>query len=78
MKYNFNQISKLLEKLFKSGFDSEKKILSIDIGDLVKIPEVSSLEIMIILDLKKAIKNKKIIAFLSGNKEEEIKWIILY
>ncbi len=73
MKYNFNQISKLLEKLFKSGFDSEKKILSIDIGDLVKIPEVSSLEIMIILDLKKAIKNKKIIAFLSGNKEEEIK-----
>ncbi len=71
MNYNFNNISKLLDKLFKVGFDTEKAILMISLDDLTKIPDISSIEIAIILDLKKAIKSKKIIAFLSGNKERK-------
>jgi len=66
-KFNYIQISKLLEKLFKVGFNDEKAILNIQLEDLVKINDISNNEIAILLDLKKAIRNKKIIAFLSGN-----------
>lgn len=81
MNYNLGNISKLLEKLFKAGFDTEKTILMMSLEDLTKIPDITSLEITIILDLKSAIKTKKIIAFLSGNKniekKEEKKWKII-
>lgn len=73
MNYNLGNISKLLEKLFKAGFDTEKTILMMSLEDLTKIPDITSLEITIILDLKSAIKTKKIIAFLSGNKNTEKK-----
>lgn len=68
-KYNFNQITKLLEKLFKAGFNDEKNILAIQLDDLEKIQDISSTDITIIIDLKKAIKSKKIIAFLNCNEE---------
>ena len=66
-KYNLNLITKTLEKLFKAGFNTDKKILAMQMSDLKKIPTLSSNEIMIIIEFKEAIKNKKIIAFLSGN-----------
>lgn len=68
-KYNFSQITKLLEKIFKAGFNDEKSILAIQLDDLDKIPDISSSDITIIIDLKKAIKAKKIIAFLNCNEE---------
>ena len=68
-KYNFNQITKLLEKLFKAGFNDEKNILAIQLDDLEKIQDISSTDITIIIELKKAIKSKKIIAFLNCNEE---------
>lgn len=70
-KYNLNQITKTLDKLFKAGFVDEKSILAIKLDDLEKIQDVTSVEITIIIDLKRAIKNKKIIAFLSCNQERE-------
>lgn len=71
VKYNFGNITKLLEKLFKAGFDTEKSILGLNLEDLQKINDITSSEITIILDLKKAIRNKKLIAFLSRNEEEK-------
>ena len=68
-KYNFSQITKLLEKIFKAGFNDEKSILAIQLDDLDKIPDISSGDITIIIELKKAIKTKKIIAFLSSSEE---------
>ena len=50
VKYNFGNITKLLEKLFKAGFDTEKSILSISLEDLQKINDITSSEITIILD----------------------------
>lgn len=70
-KYNLNQITKTLDKLFKTGFNDEKSILAIKLDDLEKIQDVTSVEITIIIELKRAIKNKKIIAFLSCNQERE-------
>lgn len=69
-KYNLSQITKTLEKLFEAGFNTDKKILALKLEDLEKISNLQSLETFIIIDFKKAIKNKDIIAFLSGNKEE--------
>lgn len=69
-KYNLNQITKALEKLFGAGFNSDKKILAMKIEDLIKIGNLTSSEIAIIIDYRMAVKNKQITAFLSGYKEK--------
>ncbi len=71
VKYNFTQVTKLLEKIFKAGFNDEKSILAIQLDDLEKIPDISSTDITILLELKRAIKSRKLIAFLSCNNERE-------
>ena len=68
-KYNLSQITKVLEKIFKAGFKTEKDILNIKLDDLTRILDVNGNEIIILLDLKKAIKNRQIIAFLSNSDE---------
>lgn len=68
-KYNLSQITKVLEKIFKAGFKTEKDILNIKLDDLTRIQDVNGNEIIILLDLKKAIKNRQIIAFLSNSGE---------
>lgn len=70
-KYNLTQITKLLEKIFNAGYDTEKSIISMGLEDLEKIPELSSTDITILIDLKKAVKSKKILDFLKGNKEKK-------
>ena len=50
-KYNLNQITKTLDKLFKAGFVDEKSILAIKLDDLEKIQDVTSVEITIIIDM---------------------------
>ncbi len=68
-KYNLSQITKVLEKIFKAGFKTEKDILNIKLDDLTRIQDINGNEIIILLDLKKAIKNRQIIAFLSNSEE---------
>lgn len=65
------QIAKTLEKLFQAEFDTDKKILSMKLEDLSKIENLQANEAMIIIDFKKAIKERRIIAFLSGNEGKE-------
>lgn len=69
-KYNLNQITKTLEKLFSAGFNTDKKILAMKLEDLEKFDNLSSSEMLIIIDFKKAVRNKQLIAFLSGHKEK--------
>jgi len=71
MDKSFNQITKVLEKVFKAGFKTEKDILGIQLDDLVKISDISGPEIMTIIELKKAIKTRNLIAFLSGYSEKK-------
>lgn len=68
-KYNLSQITKVLEKIFTAGFKTEKDILNIKLDDLTRIQDINGNEIIILLDLKKAIKNRQIIAFLSNSDE---------
>ena len=69
-KYNLGQITKTLEKLFGAGFNTDKKILAMKLEDLEKLNNLTSSEMMIIIDFKRAIKNRQIISFLSGYKEK--------
>ena len=71
MEKHLNLVTKVLEKIFKAGFITEKDILAIQLDDLVRVPDINGNEIMIIIELKKAIKNRKIIAFLSGCEERK-------
>lgn len=64
-------MTKLLEKIFKAGFNDEKSILAIQLEDLEKIQDISSTDITIIIELKKAIKTRRIIAFLSCTDEKK-------
>ena len=49
-KYNLSSITKLLEKLFKAGFNTEKDILAIQLDDLQKIQDITPIEITIIIN----------------------------
>ena len=69
-KYNLGQITKTLEKLFGAGFNTDKKILAMKLEDLEKLNNLTSSEMMIIIDFKRAIRNRQIISFLSGYKEK--------
>ena len=70
-KYNVHQIAKTLDKIFTAGFTNEKKILNIQLEDLQNIPDLSAGEVNIIIKLKKAIKNKNLIAFLEESQIEK-------
>ena len=61
-KNYLNQITKTLDKLFSAGFNTEKKILAMQLEDLEKINNLTSSEMMIIIEFKRSIKNKQIIA----------------
>ena len=40
-KYNLNSISKAFEKLFNAGFNTSKKIATLDIKEVRKIPNLT-------------------------------------
>ena len=70
-KFNTLVIAKTLDKLFSKGFNTEKTILAMTMEDLGKLPDVSANDMAIIIDLKRAIKSKQIISFLSGYEEKK-------
>lgn len=67
-KYTLMQSIKTLEKLFKNGIDTEKKIKSLKWEEL---KEYSPIEKSFIMDFKDAISKKDIIGFLAGKEIDE-------
>ena len=66
----------VLEKLALSGADTEKKISSLTAEDIYNVMMSQGLKVSDmrdVLDLQKAIKEKKIIPFFTRGKDEEIK-----
>lgn len=74
---NLNNMSKALEKLFNAGFNTSKKIATIDMKEVRNIPNLTMSDFYIISDLWELIKknNNKtsqlFIEFLSGYTEKE-------
>lgn len=75
-KSNLNNISKAFEKLFNAGFNTSKKIASLDMKEVRNIPNLTMSDFCIISDLWDLVKrnNNKtsqlFIEFLSGYKEK--------
>jgi hypothetical protein len=69
MNYSLNQKFKALDKLFSAGFVDEKSILNMKLEDLLKMPNLSTIEVNIIIEFKKAIKDKNIVTFLSNQEK---------
>ena len=70
MKYSLNNIIKALDKLFKAGFIDEKSIINMKIEDLVKLNNMSGPDILVIAGFIQAIKDKKLVVFLSSDYKE--------
>lgn len=54
---------KILSKLVQNGFTTEKQILNMGIGDLIRIPKISASEIRCINEFQKAIKAGNTLSF---------------
>jgi hypothetical protein len=54
---------KILSKLVQNGFTTEKQILNMGIGDLIRIPKISAAEIRGINEFQKAIKAGNTLSF---------------
>ena len=63
---NLTNKFKTLEKLINSGYNTDEKIKNMKINDIFEISNITSIDIQNIKDLMKAIKEKKVIAFFSG------------
>ena len=66
----------VLEKLISYGADTEKKISALTTEDIYNVIISQGLKVSDlkeILDLQKAIKERKIIPYFTGGKDEEIK-----
>jgi len=61
---------KVLEKLIDAGFDDEKKVTNFELADIVTA-KIDNREIPIVIELREAAKNHKVIAFLAGEIEKK-------
>ena len=61
---------KVLEKLIDAGFDDEKKVNNFELADIVTA-KIDNKEIPIVIELREAAKNHKVIAFLAGEAEKK-------
>ena len=71
MKVSTTQIMKALEKLFNAGYTDNKTIQGMKIEELRKIKGTTMQEKYIIICFVEAIKNKKIVKFLTGEIDDD-------
>ena len=57
---------KVFEKLTKVGYDTDKKIIDLNIEELVQLPNFNRSELTIAIGIKKALSSKMLVAFLCG------------
>lgn len=71
-KNRLNIIFKILEKLFEAGFTTDKEILKMQMSDITKINGgLSSQELIVVLEIQEAIKNKQLLPYMSGKQTEK-------
>ena len=61
---------KVLEKLIDAGFNDEKKVTNFELADIVTA-KIDKKEIPIVIELREAAKNHKVISFLAGETEKK-------
>ena len=69
-KITLQQKVKVLQKLFDNKICTEKELQTLDLDKLLKIPNISIVDIKIIVDIQKLSKANKLFSYLGGDANE--------
>ncbi len=72
-KVTFQNKVKVLNKLFESGCDTEKKLQQLDMETILKIPNITIPDMTLIMELQKQTKSGKLFSYLGGGSDETVK-----
>ena len=72
-KATFQNKVKVLNKLFDSGCDTEKKLQQLDMEAILKIPNITIPDMGVIMELQKNTKSGKLCSYLGGGSDEAVK-----
>ena len=62
---------RVLDKLIREGYNTDKKIIDLKVENLIQQTNFSRTELTIVIGIKNALVNKKIITFLCNNEINE-------
>lgn len=74
-KMTLQQKIKVLNKLFESGCDTEKKLQQLDMEAILKIPNITIPDMSVIMELQKQTKSGKLFSYLGGGSDEPAKTV---
>lgn len=72
-KNTFQQKVKVLNKLFDSGCDTEKKLQQLGTEGILKIPNITISDMTVILEMQKQTKAGKLFSYLGGGFDDTVK-----
>ena len=66
----FQQKIKVLSKLYEGGCKTEKDLQTLELAEMLKIPNITVPELSIIVDLQKSVKTHSLYSYLGGGADE--------
>ncbi|MBO4245401.1 MAG: hypothetical protein J5892_01520 [Bacilli bacterium] len=64
---------KVFEKLTTTGYNTDSKIINLKVEELLQQPNFNRSELVIAVGIKNALANKKLVTFLCGIEDNEVK-----
>ena len=64
---------KVFEKLANIGYNTDSKIINLKVEELLQQPNFNRSELVIAVGIKNALANKKLVTFLCGIEDNEVK-----
>ncbi len=69
--FTLQQKFKVLTKLIESGYDTEKKLLKLDIEQILGINGITIPDMTVIMELQKHTKKNGLFSYLGGGTDEQ-------
>ena len=69
--FTLQQKVKVLNKLFDAKCRTEKELQALDMENILKIPNISLQDMVVIIELQKATKANKLFSYLGGGSDEQ-------
>jgi hypothetical protein len=66
----FQQKIKVLAKLYEGGCSSEKDLQTLELTEMLKIPDITVPELGIIVELQRSVKTHTLYSYLGGGADE--------
>ena len=71
MQQSFQQKIKVLSKLFEGGCRTEKELQTLELAEMLNIPNIPVSELSIIVKLQRAAKTHTLYSYLGGGTDEQ-------